>query len=778
MNRQRGIVNRLLWMQETYQLRQDDRVLHKTPFSFDVSVWELFWPLLTGACLVVARPEGHRDMRYLVETIVEQQITTLHFVPSIFHVLLEEQYLEDCTSLRRVICSGEALDAESVQRWSARMKGAELSNLYGPTEAAVDVTAWVCEPEESQRFVVPIGRPIANTQIYLLNEHLRPVPVGVAGEVYIGGVSLARGYLKQAALTAERFIPDPFSAQAGARLYKTDDLARYLPDGLIEFLGRIDDQVKLHGFRIELGEIEAALRQHPDVQDAVALVREDTPANKRLVAYVVLREEDKPAGRSAQEEPGLAQKNQRLNQRIAALREHLKGLLPESMVPMVIWPLDALPLTTSGKVDRRALPEPGHMRLASSVTFVAPRNALEEHLAILWKQVLGLERISIIENFFDAGGDSIRSIQIVSLANKAGLRLAPRHLFQYQTIAELAAIAEIIAPDASSADEMPSQAPEAEGSSLALVEVDRQKLGRLLQIDPAQIEDAYPLSPMQQSMLFHHRRNRGLYLLCEVFSLQGAHFNKQAFEQAWQQVVDRYPVMRSVFAWEGLDEPLQVVLKRATLKVIYYDWRGLSPEEQEGQREAYLQGLRYRGNQLLHVPQVYMTIAQRTDEDYYWFFGFSYMLMDGWSSSLRFRDFSAFYEALCLHQTPQLEPPPSYREHIAWLQQQDLARAEAFWRKTLRSFTGALPLVRQALADGPHAGDPSVKEVLALSRGTSAAIQSLAREQRLTIATLLNGAWALITSLYGGTERRGLWPSLLGSLARPGRIGVHGGLLQ
>ena len=249
MNTHRGICNRLLWMQDAYRLTSSDRVLQKTPFSFDVSVWEFFWPLITGARLVMAEPGGHQNPAYLRRIIEQEEITVLHFVPAMLQVFLEEPELERCTSLRKVFCSGEALSFELQQQFFARLN-AGLYNLYGPTEAAVDVTHWACKPN-STRKVVPIGKPIANTQIYLLDRNYEPVPIGVAGELHLGGMNLARGYHRQAGLTAEKFVADPFSREPGGWLYKTGDLARYLPDGAIEFLGRIDHQVKLRGFRIE-----------------------------------------------------------------------------------------------------------------------------------------------------------------------------------------------------------------------------------------------------------------------------------------------------------------------------------------------------------------------------------------------------------------------------------------------------------------------------------------------------------------------------------------------
>jgi len=286
MNTHEAIKNRLLWMQAAYGLGPKDRVLQKTPFSFDVSVWEFFWPLMMGAGLVVARPEGHRDTRYLARLMEEYGVSTLHFVPSMLQAFLEEPEAAELKSVRQVFCSGEGLPKLLRDRFLARYPGKALHNLYGPTEAAVDVSFWPCQ-EESGYEGVPIGRPIANTQLYVLDRHLQPVPVGVAGALYIGGVGLARGYLGRADLTAERFIPDPFSRTPGARMYQTGDVARYLPGGVLDFLGRSDHQVKIRGFRIELQEIEAVLAQHPAVRDCVVLNRRTAQGDSQLVAYVV-----------------------------------------------------------------------------------------------------------------------------------------------------------------------------------------------------------------------------------------------------------------------------------------------------------------------------------------------------------------------------------------------------------------------------------------------------------------------------------------------------------
>ena len=369
INTHRGIVNRLCWMQEEYGLNAGDRVLQKTPFSFDVSVWEFFWPLMTGATLVVARPGGHRDAAYLARLIADERITTLHFVPSMLQIFLEEPLIAGCKTLRRVICSGEALPVELEQRFFSKLD-AELHNLYGPTEAAVDVTSWRCRPASSLA-TVPIGRPIANTQIHLLDSRMNPVPAGVAGELCIGGLNVGLGYLNRSELTAEKFVPDPFRDAPGARMYRTGDLARYMADGAIEYLGRLDHQVKIRGFRIELGEIEAVLNQHPAVRESVVVAVEHATGEKRLAAYLV------PAG----DEPV----------DVAKLSAHLRVSLPDYMVPATFNVLHRLPLSPNGKVDRRALPAPEITPCPhdSTTTFDPPRTFTEELLAQLWCAALG-----------------------------------------------------------------------------------------------------------------------------------------------------------------------------------------------------------------------------------------------------------------------------------------------------------------------------------------------------------------------------------------------------
>ncbi len=434
MNAHRGIVNRLLWMQRQYGLTADDVVLQKTPFSFDVSVWELFWPLVAGARLVVARPEGHRDPAYLSELIEREGVTTLHFVPSMLQAFLDAGETERCGSVRRVVCSGEALGTEARDRFFARLPRAELHNLYGPTEAAVDVTFHACVAGEA---TVPIGRPVANTRVHVLDGRLGQAPVGIPGELYIAGVQVGRGYHGRPGLTAERFVPDPLAAEAGARMYRTGDRARWLARGEVEYLGRLDEQVKVRGFRIEPGEIESALRRHASVADAAVVVRTDS-GRPQLVGYVV------PSA------DGTAD--------AAELRAHLAARVPEYMVPFALVELERLPLTPSGKLDRRALPAPD-AGAVSRAEHVAPRTAAEAALAGVWRELLRVERVGAHDNFFALGGDSILSIRMVSRAAAAGVRIAPWQVFQHQTLAGLASAADTAAVVRAEQGEVTGDAP-------------------------------------------------------------------------------------------------------------------------------------------------------------------------------------------------------------------------------------------------------------------------------------------------------------------------------
>jgi amino acid adenylation domain-containing protein len=426
-NLHKGILNRIMWMTDRFGAATEQRILQKTPFTFDVSLWELFWPLASGGTLIMAPPRAHQDPARLAHEIAEHEITMVHFVPSMLHAFLEHVDPKTLPSVQRVLCSGETLSFELQERFFQRW-GVELHNLYGPTEAAVEVSHWRCVPGDA-RAVVPIGRAVANTRLYVVDHLGQPTPIGVPGELLIGGLQVARGYLGRPELDAERFVPDPYSTDPGARVYRTGDRARFLEGGEVEFLGRLDDQVKLRGLRIEPGEIEAVLAEHPAIRQAVLRVFEPKPGDQRLVAFYVAA----PNGDVS----------------AAELRKHLRNRLPDSMIPQRFVALASLPMTPSGKIDRKALACPAEIGDATGER-VVPRTPAEHFVADVWSDLIGSapESISITDNFFDVGGHSLLALQVISrIQARTHVRLAARALYT----GSLAQIASIVAVDASGA---------------------------------------------------------------------------------------------------------------------------------------------------------------------------------------------------------------------------------------------------------------------------------------------------------------------------------------
>ncbi|WP_416196956.1 amino acid adenylation domain-containing protein [Pseudomonas sp. Teo4] len=412
-NRHKALTNRLCWMQQAYGLSATDAVLQKTPFSFDVSVWEFFWPLMVGARLVVAAPGDHREPARLVRLIEQQNITTLHFVPSMLQVFLQDEGVSRCTSLSRIVCSGEALQVDAQQQVFAKLPNAGLYNLYGPTEAAIDVTHWTCRDEGLDS--VPIGQPIANLGTYVLADDLSPLPAGLVGELYLGGEGLARGYHRRPGLTAERFVASPFGT--GQRLYRTGDLARQRADGVIEYMGRIDHQVKIRGLRIEQGEIEARLLEQEEVREA-AVLAVGTGADMQLAAYVVAHQADSA-------------------QLVEQLKARLRTLLPDYMVPTHMVLLASLPLSPNGKLDRKALPTPDSSQRQQA--YVAPQTPLQEQLAQVWQTLLKLEQVGLHDNFFDLGGHSLLATQMMmQIRQQLGVDVPLKALLQTASLEQFA----------------------------------------------------------------------------------------------------------------------------------------------------------------------------------------------------------------------------------------------------------------------------------------------------------------------------------------------------
>ncbi len=612
MNEHRAVVNRLLWAQATHLLDESDHVLQKTPFSFDVSVWEFFWPLLSGSRLVIARPGGHQDPDYIAQVIQRETITTIHFVPSMLQVFLDHVDGSRSDALRRVICSGETLPVALQARFIRQLPKVELHNLYGPTEAAVDVTSWNCS--SSPREPVPIGRPIANTKVHILDSRGMRMPIGVWGELHIGGVAVARGYLNRPQLTAERFIEDPF--EAGGRLYRTGDLGRYRADGSIEYLGRNDHQVKIRGFRIELGEIEAQLNRCEGVREAVVIAREDVPGEKRLVGYVVAQE-----GRALT---------------VAQMRSRLQEALPEHMVPAGIVQLEALPLTPNGKLDREALPAPDEAAIPTR-TYEAPTNDVEKILARLWEQVLRVSRIGVNDNFFEAGGDSIRSITLIAAANKYGLTFTVVDLFKNPTIHRLAKIA-VRVREAS-----------AENSPVLLSESDKQNL-------PSDVEDAYGVTLLQRGMIFESRNSKeGVYHDVFTYHLDLPRWDELVLRRALTELTKQHPILRTSFDLDNYSEPLQLVRVHAQVPVGVFDISQMDPNSQQAHIADFVDRERKLGFELSNAPLLRVYIHRRGEKDIQYTLSFHHAVLDGWSIAL-------FQTALFETYVSLLARPDSHRD--------------------------------------------------------------------------------------------------------------------
>ena len=701
-----AVSNHMLWMQSALPLTEEDRVLQKTPFTFDASVWEFFLPLMSGAQLVVAAPGGHQDSAYLVRTINERNVTIFQLVPSMLRNFLEQRDVASCRSLRRVFCGGEALAADLQERFFALL-GAELYNFYGPTEASIDVTIWPCRPGGGA--VVPIGRPIANTRAYVLNPRRRPAPIGVAGELHLGGVGLARGYMRRPGLTAERFIPDPFSTEPGARLYRTGDLCRYAEDGTLEYLGRIDHQVKVRGFRIETGEVEAVLLRHPAARDAVVAVREDAPGDKRLVAYFVA---DADAPVSA-----------------AELRQHLKAELPEYMIPSAFVELQAIPLTPNGKVDRRALPAP-EGAVAGDV-YVAPRTAAEEIVAGIWSEVLGERHVGVHDNFFDLGGHSLLAMQVISRVRDAfAVELPLRNFFEAPTPAEVAANIEAEMRNARGRNTLPLT-PAPRGGALPL-SFAQQRLWLLNQMDP----------------------DSALYSIPTLVRLVGA-LDVGALGQAFEDILRRHESLRTTFvAADGL--PTQIISDTFEPPLRLLDLSDVPEAEREAEALRLAKEDLLRPFDLARGPLMRLLLLRLGAEEHILLCTIHHIVSDIRSRDVLIRELKELYSARVLGRPASLPSlPVQYADYAAWERESwrsDALKTElAYWKKQL---DGA-PMLLSLPTDHPRRPVQSLrgaKEGVPVPAALLEDLRALSRREGATMYMTMLAALNVLLLRYTGRE--------------------------
>nr|WP_279636042.1 non-ribosomal peptide synthase/polyketide synthase [Corallococcus terminator] len=703
----RAVVNHLHWRQERFPMAGGDAFLAKASSSFDISVWEVWAPLVSGARLVLAKPGGQRDTEYLVKAVAEHGVTHVHFGPAPLGAFLDTAGVEGCAGLRYVFCGGEALGAGLHRRFVKKL-GATLVHQYGPTEACIDCVAWETPREAVE--VVPLGRPIANTDVYVVDEAGRAVPVGVAGELLVGGEGLARGYLGRADLTAERFIPDGLSGRAGARLYRTGDKARWREDGTLEYLGRLDFQVKVRGYRIELGEVEAALVAQAGVREAVAVVREDAATGKRLVAYVVAK-------------PGEAVESQ-------ALRAALKQRLPEYLVPSALVVLEALPLNVNGKVDRKALPAP-EAGLSQAGRYEAPSTATEEVLAALWAQVLGVRQVGARDDFFELGGHSLLATQVVSRIRSAfGVEVPLRALFEAPVLRALA-------------ERIDSEVAGGKGSKLPPL-VARPRTGR------------EPLSFAQQRLWFLDQLQPGsaLYNLPSAVRLTGR-LDVSALERTFTELVRRHEALRTTF--QGLEgEPIQVITPRATETLKRIPLSAQEPEERRAEARRFAEAEAARPFDLSQGPLFRAALLSVSEEEHVVVLVMHHIVSDGWSMRVLVREVAALYAAYAEGRpSPLPELEVQYADYAAWqrgwLQGDVLETQLSWWRQQLEGAPRAIELP----TDHPR---PAVQTfvganaVVMLPRSLEEAVSTLARQEGATSFMVLLAAWQVVLARYSGQQ--------------------------
>lgn len=701
-----------LALDRRWQDERQQRVLLHSPQVFDASTYEIWVPLLAGRQIVIA-PPGKTDIDALARTIVDGQVTALFLTTALFRLIAD---MPDCLAGVRTLWSGgEAASSQAFEKVIRACPHATVVHVYGPTETTTFATCHPLPPRWQADSGVPIGAPMDNTRAYVLDRRLRPVPIGVPGELYIAGTGLARGYLRPPALTAERFVADPYGPP-GSRLYRTGDLVRWRADGQLVFVGRIDAQVKIRGFRIEPGEIEAALREQAGVAQAVVVAREDQPGHKRLVGYVVAAADHTP-------DP-------------AALRRQLGARLPDYMVPVAIVLLEALPLTHNGKLDHKSLPAPDFVPAGRR----EPRTAQEVLLARLFADILGLEQVGMDESFFDLGGDSILAIQLKARAQNAGVAFDLAHLFDHQSVARLAAIATF---------SVGGHARPVEAFEL-ITEADRQLV-------PEHIEDAYPLSQVQAGMVFYNRYDTASSLYHVVFcASMRLPFDAAAMRGALDELALRHEVLRTSYDFDRYSEPLQLVHRSASVPLVVDDLRGLAEAEREAAFDRWC-GQEARSPFDIHVPPLLRVFVHRmTDEEFRFTLSFNHAVLDGWSDASLVTEFMQRYQARLDERTlPAVPLPIKYRDYIA-LEQQAIASeaTQHFWRDMLAGYRPveahrSVPPTRE---DASHA-PPEHYALIEISNRTFEGLVDLAQQSQVPLKTILLSAhMAALSALTGSRD--------------------------
>ena len=710
-------------------------------FAFDFSVWEIWGALLHGGRLAIVPYTISRNPQSFLQLIREEKVTVLNQTPSAFtqllaaeQVLLASEQTSEPTTLRYVIFGGEALNLQSLRPWFDRHgeEKTRLVNMYGITETTVHVTYREISLQDLETASGSvIGEPIPDLSLYLLDTYGNPVPAGITGEIYVGGAGVARGYLNRPEINAERFIQDKFSSDSTARLYRSGDLGRFLPNGDLEYLGRIDHQVKIRGFRIEIGEIEAALSKISGVQENIVIVssedgNEKLSNQKQLIAYMVYAGDAKPS--------------------IETLRNKLKEYLPEYMLPSHFVYLEQFPLTANGKIDRKALPKPEVNRENLEVAFVPPQTPEEEILAQAWQKVLGVDRVGRFDNYFVLGGDSIRSIRVSSLAEEAGLKLKLEQVFSYPVLADLAASVcankEKITRDA--VDEKP----------FALIAAqDREKL-----LDKA--VDAYPLAQLQAGMLFHSDYSENSTTYNDLFSFRiRMPFNQQVWQQAYAQMFERHSILRTAFYLAEFSQPIQAILKEVPTEIFFTDLTSFSASEQEVYVQSFIDKERENGFDWSQAPLLRFYLHRLSRDIVQATFVVHHAILDGWSLANFIAELTGLYLHLLGYPVPELKAPPAlqYSKFVA-LEQEALAsdNQRKFWQKQLENipFTQLprFPGAFQNNKSGNNQPGKTAKLDIALSSQVSQELKALSQKLGVPLRTVLLAVHMRLLAFYSGEQ--------------------------
>ncbi|TCP59316.1 amino acid adenylation domain-containing protein [Tumebacillus sp. BK434] len=711
-NEHRGWVNRMIWNQKEHGLQAGETVLQKTTLTFDDSAVEFFWPLMTGGRIALLEPGLHRDPKAILEAAVQTQAVLIQFVPSVLRLFLEAVTPEDeqrLSALRSAVSSGEALRPELWQLFQERLPGRKLYNLCGATEVSIDSTVHLCTADDLHGEIVSIGKPFANNTLYILDANRQPVPVGVIGEIYYGGVGLARGYWNRPDLTEQAFLPNPF--EPGTRLYKTGDRAYFRPDGAVQFLGRNDDQVKIRGVRVEPGEVEVVLAAHPSVAHTVVMAREDAPGEKRLVAYVVADAATPPAS--------------------GDLRRYLKDKLPEYMVPSVFVLIETMPLTPNGKVDRQALPAPEPDQI-DRAAYVEPGTEAEQKVAAIYADVLNAERVGVQDHFFELGGHSLMAAQVIARLHDAfGIRIPLRTLFEAPAVAELAMRIEELHGE--------------EGAQQILLPA----------IQKAPRNEPLPLSFAQQRMWVIDRVLPGsaAYNIPFALRLQGT-VDTAALERTIHEIMSRHEALRTTFR-EVDGRPVQVIgaAQRQTLPI--RDLQSIAPTEREAEALRLIQAEAQTAFDLEKGPLLRFQLLQLSGAEFILLLNFHHIVSDGWSTGVLVQEFQLLYSAFATGEAPQLaELPVQYADYAVWqrdhLQGELLTAQLTYWKQAL---SGLEPL--QLPADRPrppvlsHRG---AKVLFTLPQELTEQVKAWSRTQDVTLYMTLLAAFQTLLHRYSGQE--------------------------